>query len=126
MIQPRADRGPIEDRAAEVMQALLPLDERWKTVYETNNVFRFALRTLSATFVRIIDDQLILTSPDLEDLDLTIRAYNVLRREGINNVGQLCTRTRDDLLDMRNMGETGLRSVVDGLARIGLTLKETH
>ena len=40
----------------------------------------------------------------IEDLDLTVRSYNCLKREGIHTVGELVGRSEADLLDIRNFG----------------------
>lgn len=59
----------------------------------------------------------------IEELDLTVRAYNVLKREGVHTVEKLLELTAADLYDMRNMGQGGVDSVVGSLARFNLTLR---
>src|SRR5690606_11463693 len=41
----------------------------------------------------------------IEDMDLSVRSYNCLKREGISTVGELVTKTEQDLLDIRNFGQ---------------------
>lgn len=58
----------------------------------------------------------------IEELDLTVRAYNVLKREGVSTVGELCDRSYDDLLDMRNMGVNAVADIEQRLGTINRTL----
>lgn len=58
----------------------------------------------------------------LAELNLSVRATNCLESEGINTVRDLVTRTEDQLLQVRNFGETTLQEVRDRLASIGLRL----
>lgn len=61
----------------------------------------------------------------IEDLDLTIRSYNVLKREGVHTIGDLTKRTIGDLMDMRNLGANSIDNITSELAKIGRTLAET-
>lgn len=47
----------------------------------------------------------------IEDLDLTVRSYNCLKREGIHTVGELLSRSEADLLDIRNFGSKSIDEV---------------
>ncbi len=58
----------------------------------------------------------------LAELNLSVRATNCLESEGINTVRDLCTRTEDQLLQVRNFGETTLVEVRERLGAIGLRL----
>lgn len=58
----------------------------------------------------------------LADLNLSVRASNCLESEGISTVRQLAVMTEDQLLDVRNFGDTTLTEVKDKLMRIGLHL----
>src|SRR5919197_5266279 len=51
----------------------------------------------------------------IEDLDLTVRAYNCLKRAGITKVGQVLEMTEDDLLGVRNFGRKSLDELRDRL-----------
>ena len=72
------------------------------------------------------DDQLVghLTTP-VEELNLTIRSYNCLKREGIHQVGELVARSEADLLDIRNFGAKSINEVKEKLAELGLSLKDS-
>ena len=65
-----------------------------------------------------------LTTP-IEALDLTVRSYNCLKREGIHTVGELITRSEADLMDIRNFGAKSIDEVKEKLASLGLPLKDS-
>ena len=58
----------------------------------------------------------------LAELNLSVRATNCLESEGINTVRDLVGRTEEQLLQVRNFGETTLQEVKDRLHAIGLRL----
>ena len=58
-------------------------------------------------------------------MDLTVRSYNCLKREGIHTVGELVSRTEADLLDIRNFGQKSIDEVKIKLAGMGLSLKDS-
>ena len=60
----------------------------------------------------------------VEELDLSVRSYNCLKRAGINNVGELIQKTEDDMMKVRNLGKKSLQEVQNKLASLGLSLKE--
>ncbi len=55
----------------------------------------------------------------VEDLQLTVRSYNCLKREGIHTVGELISRSEQDLLDIRNFGAKSIDEVKAKLRRDG-------
>jgi DNA-directed RNA polymerase subunit alpha len=61
----------------------------------------------------------------IEDLDLTVRSYNCLKREGIHSVGELVGRSEADLLDIRNFGAKSIDEVKEKLGEMGLALKDS-
>ena len=61
----------------------------------------------------------------IEELDLTVRSYNCLKREGIHSVGELVGRSEADLLDIRNFGAKSIDEVKVKLATLGLALKDS-
>src|SRR6202012_5657617 len=61
----------------------------------------------------------------VEDLDLTVRSYNGLKRGGIHTVGELVGRSEADLLDIRNFGSKSIDEVKIKLAGLGLALKDS-
>ena len=61
----------------------------------------------------------------IEDLDLTVRSYNCLKREGIHTVGELVGRSEADLMDIRNFGSKSIDEVKAKLHSMGLSLKDS-
>ena len=61
----------------------------------------------------------------VEELELTVRSYNCLKREGIHTVGELVGRSEADLLDIRNFGSKSIDEVKIKLAGLGLALKDS-
>jgi DNA-directed RNA polymerase subunit alpha len=61
----------------------------------------------------------------VEALDLTVRSYNCLKREGIHTVGELITRSEADLMDIRNFGAKSIDEVKDKLISMGIALKDS-
>jgi len=61
----------------------------------------------------------------IEDLELTVRSYNCLKREGIHTVGELVARSEADLMDIRNFGAKSIDEVKDKLVELGLSLKDS-
>ena len=61
----------------------------------------------------------------IEDLDLTVRSYNCLKREGIHTVGELISRSEADLLDIRNFGSKSIDEVKAKLVSMGMELKDS-
>ncbi|ACU69896.1 DNA-directed RNA polymerase subunit alpha [Catenulispora sp. EB89] len=61
----------------------------------------------------------------IEDLELTVRSYNCLKREGIHTVGELVARSEADLLDIRNFGAKSIDEVKVKLMSMGLALKDS-
>jgi len=61
----------------------------------------------------------------IEEMDLTVRSYNCLKREGIHSVGELVSRSEADLLDIRNFGAKSIDEVKVKLHGMGLALKDS-
>jgi len=65
-----------------------------------------------------------LTTP-IESLDLSVRSYNCLKREGINTVSELVALSEHQLINIRNFGQKSVDEVRDKLVEMGLSLKDT-
>jgi DNA-directed RNA polymerase subunit alpha len=65
-----------------------------------------------------------LLATPIEELELSVRSYNCLKREGVQTVGDLVQRTEQDLLDIRNFGQKSIDEVKAKLAAMGLSLRE--
>jgi DNA-directed RNA polymerase subunit alpha len=61
----------------------------------------------------------------IEELDLSVRSYNCLKRAGINTVQELTERTIDDMMKVRNLGKKSLEEVQEKLAALDLGLKKS-
>ncbi len=59
----------------------------------------------------------------IEELELGVRSYNCLKREGIQTVGDLVTKTEAELLNIPNFGKKSIDEVKDKLAERGLSLR---
>jgi DNA-directed RNA polymerase subunit alpha len=60
----------------------------------------------------------------VEELNLTQRSYNCLKREGIHTVGELTARSEADLMDIRNFGQKSITEVKEKLIELGFSLKD--
>ena len=56
----------------------------------------------------------------IEELDLSVRSYNCLKRAGINTVQELITKTEEDMMKVRNLGRKSLEEVQEKLEELGL------
>jgi DNA-directed RNA polymerase subunit alpha len=59
----------------------------------------------------------------IEELDLSVRSFNCLKRANINTVEDLILKTEEDMIKVRNLGRKSLEEVVHKLAMMGLALK---
>ena len=60
----------------------------------------------------------------IEDLDLSVRSYNCLKREGIGTVGELRAKNENQLLEIRNFGAKSVDEVKEKLGELGLALQD--
>jgi len=58
----------------------------------------------------------------IEDLDLSVRSYNCLKRAGIHTLGELIEKTEEDMMKVRNLGKKSLKEVKQKLEELGLSL----
>ena len=59
---------------------------------------------------------------NIDELELSVRSYNCLKRAGINTVEELTTRTSEDMMKVRNLGRKSLEEVLGKLKELGLSL----
>jgi DNA-directed RNA polymerase subunit alpha len=62
----------------------------------------------------------------IEELDLSVRAYNCLKRAGINSVAELVQRNQEDMMKVRNLGKKSLEEVEHKLMALGLSLRPSE
>lgn len=72
---------------------------------------------------QIISEQL--ASMKIEELDLSIRTFNLLKRAGILTVGDIASRTFEDMCRVRNLGRKSLEEVIARIGSLGLKLRES-
>ncbi len=61
----------------------------------------------------------------IEELDLSVRSFNCLKRAGINTVEDLINKTEEDMMKVRNLGRKSLEEVMNKLAGMGLSLTKS-
>jgi DNA-directed RNA polymerase subunit alpha len=62
----------------------------------------------------------------IEELDLSVRAFNCLKRAGINTVSELVQKNQEEMMKVRNLGKKSLEEVEQKLALLGLALRKTE
>ena len=62
--------------------------------------------------------------PTIEELELSVRAYNCLKREGIDTVDKLLNYKEDELLQIRNFGQKSIQEVKDKVRELGLSFRK--
>jgi len=62
----------------------------------------------------------------IEELDLSVRSFNCLKRAGINTVEEMTQRTEEDMMKVRNLGKKSLEEVQQKLEALGLSLKTSE
>lgn len=62
----------------------------------------------------------------IEELDLSVRSFNCLKRAGINTVSELVQRNQEDMMKVRNLGKKSLEEVEQKLQALGLSLRPTE
>ena len=96
----------------------------------TNNMRLFI--DLTVNVVRVdynepeSDDKGKVLEMTIEELDLSVRAFNCLKRAGINTVAELVQRNQEDMMKVRNLGKKSLEEVEQKLIALGLALKTSE
>ncbi len=72
------------------------------------------------------DDSSKVLDMTIEDLDLSVRSFNCLKRANINTVADLVDKTEDDMMKVRNLGRKSLEEVKKKLEELGLSLRENN
>lgn len=62
----------------------------------------------------------------IEELDLSVRSYNCLKRAGINTIGELAQKTEEEMMRVRNLGRKSLKEVIQKLRENGFELKHSY
>ena len=61
----------------------------------------------------------------IEELDLSVRAFNCLKRAGVNTVSDLINKSQDEMMKVRNLGKKSLEEVLAKLDSLGFSLNKT-
>ena len=75
-------------------------------------------------FAAAVDEGESVMDTPIEELDLSVRSYNCLKRQGVNTIGQLTECSENDLLNIRNFGAKSIEEVKDKLQQMSLGLKQ--
>ena len=83
------------------------------------------MRNIILTFLSIflISEEKVLEMT-IEELDMSVRSFNCLKRAGIDTVEDLTNRTEEDMIKVRNLGKKSLEEVIQKLHSLGLGLKK--
>ena len=73
-----------------------------------------------------VDDSAKVLEMTIDDLDLSVRSFNCLKRAGINTVADLAQKTEDDMMKVRNLGRKSLDEVKKKLEELGLSLRQEN
>ena len=60
----------------------------------------------------------------IDDLDFSVRAYNCLKRAGINTLGDLTEKSEMEMMKIRNLGKKSLKEVIDKIKDMGLKFRD--
>jgi len=72
------------------------------------------------------DERARLLDMPIEELDLSVRSFNCLKRAGINTIRELVVKTDEDMIKVRNLGKKSLEEVKQKLGALGLSLREAE
>jgi DNA-directed RNA polymerase subunit alpha len=72
------------------------------------------------------DDKAKVMEMTIEELDLSVRSYNCLKRAGINSMQELVQKSEDEMMKVRNLGKKSLEEVLQKLEELNLTLRESN
>ena len=83
-------------------------------------------RQAEVMVVKQDDDKERVLEMSIDELELSVRSYNCLKRAGINTVEELCNKTPDDMMKVRNLGKKSLEEVLAKLKELGLSLQPSE
>ena len=73
----------------------------------------------------VVNEKVKVLEMNIDELELSVRSYNCLKRAGINTVQELTNRTAEDMMKVRNLGRKSLEEVFAKLKDLGLQLKDS-
>ena len=82
--------------------------------------------TVAALIEKEDDEKEKVLEMSIDELELSVRSYNCLKRAGINTVEELTNKTSDDMMKVRNLGRKSLEEVLAKLKELGLELNSSE
>ena len=79
-------------------------------------------KTASVIVENVKEEPVSKTDMSIDELELSVRSYNCLKRANINTVKELCNKTPDEMMKVRNLGRKSLEEVLQKLKELGLSL----
>ena len=79
-------------------------------------------KTAEVMIETVNDEKKKVLEMNIDELELSVRSYNCLKRAGINTVEELCNKTSEDMMKVRNLGRKSLEEVLAKLKELGLQL----
>jgi DNA-directed RNA polymerase subunit alpha len=115
----------LRDYFLSIASAMSPYDSELLPDHKGGDMVRFAdkgqMGDVSAKSFMKLGDNPAYARP-VRDLDLSVRSENCLMRGGVHYIGELVSRSRSDLLKIRNLGKISLREIEEKLTKFDLTL----
>ncbi len=110
--------GSMEASNAVALAAKI-LDEHFKLFEDLDQ----AVKTATVMSISKEKPENQFTTMTLEDLDLSVRSYNCLKRNGLKTVQELCNMKESELMTVRNLGKKSYKEILERLASFGLSLQ---
>lgn len=98
-----------------------------KVLSEHLNLFVDLSETAQFTEVmtdKVVDEKVKVMEMNIDELELSVRSFNCLKRAGINTVEELTNKTPEDMMKVRNLGRKSLEEVLSKLKELGLQLSQ--
>ena len=76
--------------------------------------------------LEVVDDTMNVQHKMIEDLELSVRSYNCLKRAGITTVEELTQKTEEEMIHVRNLGKKSLKEVKDKIYSLGLSFRSSN
>lgn len=98
-----------------------------KILFEHISVFVELCAEIASTSIMVSkeeDGQVKILELPIEEMDLSVRSYNCLKRAGVNTVDDLCQKSRGDMLKVKNLGIKSIDEVIQKLESYGLSLRK--
>lgn len=100
-----------------------------KVLSEHLNLFVDLSETAQKTEImtdKVVDEKVKVMEMNIDELELSVRSFNCLKRAGINTVEELTNKTPEDMMKVRNLGRKSLEEVLAKLKELGLQLSQSE